>query len=118
MKIVNREEFLKMPSGTLFRKIDSEYITSDFGIKVCQPKEGAVDFITVDFTITDFKESNKSEDYFNIWDDLHGGGEHEADWDNMSRDGMFDEDQMFLVYSNKEYDELIELLIKYRPPQD
>lgn len=101
-----------MPSGTLFRKVSKSYaMGGDLAIKVCDPSDGwSNDFIEVDLGV-DFKESSGSSDDFEIWDDMFDNGlEPRQEWNVSRRDGLFESEQMFLVYDKDEVREFIATL--------
>ena len=91
MKIVNREIFLQMPIGTVYQKYKPCVIESHLSIKgesiendwFYQPLN------SVDATNDPFDEPN------------------ELDLSSQFRDGYFDEDQLFVIWSADEVDMLI-----------
>jgi hypothetical protein len=105
MKIVNREEFLKLPSGTLFSKYQPCYF-DDITIKG--------DTWTNDFliqNIADGIESEGSDDFFvKLTDAEKNGTELKMDFDCYGRDGMFDEERLFAVWSKDDVKALIKKL--------
>ena len=89
MKIVNRKEFLALPPGTLYTRFKSCY-TDGLAIKHDTLDNGDDWFYTELIASTtksdgDMKLDNGEELPFN------------ADWEG--RDGAFDPEQMFIVYS-------------------
>ncbi len=107
MRIVNRKEFLSMPPGTLFRK----YETND--LSELMIKE---DTWTNDFRYTEMLDNHilgDSEDTDEIYK-----AEKDSTYDIktsnycIGRDGLFDDDQLFAVYSHDELMSLIVMLVK------
>jgi hypothetical protein len=107
MKIVNREQFLQMPPNTVFSKY-KPCILSDLRIKgeswgndfLCQDIENAVECDNLnDFEVKLIvaEESGASVSF---------------DFNCESRDGMFDDDQLFAVWESADVQALIERLQK------
>lgn len=100
MRIVNRAEFLAMPTGTVFNKW-TPLILGDPCIK------GATwgnDFLV---QYLDQIQSPEFEDYMDSLYRLEAGVEIPMDFDSGSRDGLFDDDQLFAVWSDADVEALI-----------
>ena len=96
MRIINRKEFMDMPEGTVFMKYEPHIFGSIY-IKVGNVHD---DFIfdrldDMDDEGYDLIDEDKSFEF-----DLHYTG----------RDGMFNKEQLFCVYENKDVIQLIERL--------
>lgn len=105
MRIVNRKEFISMPSGTVY----SHYMP--------QVSEGLMikgDTWTNDWLYQDllFNVEGGSSDEASdkLTDAEENGTSFKLDLDCGSRDGMFDEDQLFMVYEKSDIERLIESL--------
>ena len=102
MRLVNFREFLALPPGTLFSKyepivfdhlcIKEESIPNDF---FYQP---IVDSIQFPRELTD------------AFLQLEEGIDIPVDMDSLGRDGCFDEDQIFVVWSHTDVEQLIKRL--------
>lgn len=113
MKILNRKEFSKLPSNTLYQKYKPR-CTEDIGIfmEFWDLGEGlSGDFIYQDIDGRGAIKSAGSEDAWNILDNaLKNKTSFDLDFNCNSRDGCFDEDQLFLVWEKKDVSQLIERL--------
>lgn len=96
MKILNLQDFLKMPSGTVFRKFEPCIYD---GICIKKHSINTIDFCYVG---TDFVDGDGQ--YVNL-----ETGEFKMEY-IVGRDGCFDEDQLFAVYDKSDLVELIEVL--------
>ncbi len=88
MKVVDRKEFLKLPAGTLYTLF-----------KPCYTDGLAIKHVTLDNDDWFYTELIASTVEDNGDTKLNNGEElpFNADW--MGRDGGFDPEQMFIVYS-------------------
>lgn len=106
MKIVNREEFLEYPEGTLFSKYEP-CIFGDLCIKG--------DSLTNDFWYQEINSSIKCNDSGEFSDILLSAQETkesiEMDLDIEGRDGLYDENQLFAVWEEKDVKALIDRLM-------
>lgn len=103
MKIVNRKEFLKFPQNTLFMKYEPCFFSSIY-IKG--------DTWTNDFLVQhlDNLESKGPDDYVDKCKEMEQGGSVPLDLDCMSRDGLFEEEQLFAVFEKEDVKQLIKRL--------
>lgn len=106
MKIVDLATFRAMPSGTVFQKFTPNAFE---GLQILESAEGP------DFVATDLCEGLMSGDDWKEADnkirDMHeNGASHPVSFDNSSRDGMFDRDQMFAVWSPEDVEVLMRRL--------
>ncbi len=116
MRIVNRDEFLAMPTGTLFSKyepvvfdalmIKEETITSP----PYSPDGKAIDF---NFTeIGGAVDSDSTGDFVDkLNDSRENGTSVPMDFNAIGRDGEFVEDQLFAVWERKDVEDLIVRLL-------
>ena len=88
MKIVNRKEFLAMPSGTLFQKIDQHGNMDRLSIKF--------DTWTNDFLCEDVAPIDAFNDSYFLDNPSQKDYEAGVVW----RDGLYDEDQKFVVWQD------------------
>lgn len=108
MKIINRKEFLAMPSGTVYAK----FTPADFFGDMCVKH----DTWTNDWiyqTLNDFDNwHNSAERYIRIDDMVGNGVSYPLLYDSSSRDGFFDEDQLFAIWEKEDIVKLVNLLNK------
>lgn len=109
MKIVNRKDFLQLPAGTIFCK----------GVKWCfdnlsvKGHSWENDFLYVDLCNIDATDSGQWVD--RLEDSLRNGTSYPIN-NNAARDGIFDEDAIFLIFEEKDLNFLIDVMkiaIKY-----
>jgi hypothetical protein len=94
MKIVNLEEFRKLPVGTLFMN----YEPCIFGDLCAKGETWECDFLMED--ITHEIDANDCGDFSHKLHEAEEKGTSVVmDFDCTSRDGMFDKKQLFAVYS-------------------
>ncbi len=106
MKIVDRKTFLKLPSGTVFAKYKPCFFEG-LQIKLDDGNWGE------DFVVQDLEtpiKCDSSENFEIQCERAEKGEEVDLDFDCGSRDGLFDRDQLFAVWSRKDVQELIERL--------
>ena len=95
MKIINLETFLAMPAGTVFCKYSEVGNFGDICIK--ESNVGINDFCYT--SISDALEASGTTELFDILLKQPNGEEIEMDFSCSSRDGLFDKDQLFSVWS-------------------
>ncbi len=106
MRVVNLEEFLKLPNGTVFSKFKS--IIFD-GLKM---KDGTCG---TDFLYRDLLSEIECGDTSDYIEKITRMGENSnfsvsLDFDCISRDGMNDKNQLFAIYEKADIKGLIEQL--------
>jgi len=102
MKIVSFEEFLKLPTGTVYQEW-KPHIMGEVCIKQDSTNLKS-DFFYSNITI---QPSLPGEDQDAICKFDFFGFVHD---DTISRWGMFDEEQLFLLYDDIDVDKMIEML--------
>lgn len=102
MKIVNREQFLALPSGTLFSKYQP---------CVFEPLAIKGDTWTNDFLVQELHDAvdaaNEAEFTDTLFFAVEEGRSVNLNLDCMGRDGLFDADQLFAVWERREVEQLI-----------
>ena len=96
-KIINRKEFLAMPANTLYREYEKRGIISgDLEIKG--------DSLENDFWVQRLDDTNTDdvEEMIKMLD----SGVVEFDLECESRDAMFNDEQLYLVYERKDVEQL------------
>ena len=107
MRIVNRKEFLALPSGTVYCKYHSLANEGDLSIKFKS--------YTNDWTyqiIGDFDDANNSEELFDKYRKMEKDPALSFPWigDTCQRDGLYEDEQMFIVYSDDDVLNMIRVL--------
>ena len=105
MKIVNRKEFLAMPAWTLFAKY-RPYSIGELEIK--GDTRIGVDYESAQ--IADSVDSEDTEDRISKLELCEAGASIDIHANTYQRDAMFDEDQLFAIYENKDIEKIIESL--------
>ena len=107
MKIVNKEEFYKLPKGTVYSDYKPICIT---GLKIkehniCRPGQPPVSFYYQD--LIENVDCSGSSEYFDI---MQSEQEFKMDYECGDRDDMFDPDQQFIVFDREDVQRLIKVL--------
>lgn len=105
MKIVNRKEFLKLPSNTLY----SKYKPCCFGELSIKYETGPYDFYCNSLNDVTFGSSS-DETYDKLLEIQDSGESIPIDLNCIGRDGLFEEDQLFAVYDNNDVEHIINKL--------
>lgn len=108
MRIVNRETFLDMPVGTLFATYEP-HVAGE--LMLFEGRCGTNDFAYQ--PLIDWPEDcTNSEQWVEAMERAVETGEPTApmDFTGTTRDGLFDEDQLFLVFEPTEKERLIRRL--------
>lgn len=106
MKIVNLETFRAMPENTLF----SKYEPCAFGELQIKYKTIELDFFATD-GLSSCVDAVSTDDFMTKLEDARNNGTAvELDFDTISRDGMFEEGQLFAVWEKADVEQLIERL--------
>lgn len=100
MKLLNRQEFLKLPSGTLYAKYGDGF----FGkIQV------KFDTTSSDFYAMPLIQIN-TDDHIDACQSFENTKQCRLDFENIMRDGYFEEHQLFAVFEAIEITSLIEIM--------
>jgi hypothetical protein len=114
MRIINRQEFLKMSAGTVYCKYQPCY----FGELCVKGDSIPSDFYTGELTCSPSVIANwvNSDDIFDMLDRYQKTGESfDLDLEGDGRDGLYDENQLFAIYEPKDIQQLIDKLTKLLP---
>jgi hypothetical protein len=96
MKVYNRKEFLKLPPGVFFTS-GPQWAFSGFYKK--GETVGDVDFYQTSFEFIEFKSSNDFTDM--LEDSLKNKTSYPIN-QTEAREGLFDDDMMYLVYDKED----------------
>jgi hypothetical protein len=107
MKIVSREQFMKLPAGTLFSYYAPCYFR-DLAIKDSSPDEWGTDFIKSD--LIGEVDSEGSDDFQEKCERMEKGESFPADYEITGREGLFDDKQLYAIYEKADVEKLIERL--------
>ena len=106
MKIIGRKEFLKLPKNTLY----SKYTPCCFGeLEIKSDNSGKNDWY-VQYLNSAIEFENSGDFIDKLESSRENNIELSIDLKCESRDGLYDEDQLFAVWSKKDVKTLIERL--------
>ncbi len=112
MRIINREEFLKLPSGTVYCKYDP-CIFREVQVKACNTANQS-DWYSYDLFSLGAKTGYHLNDTL---DSMEKDSNLEVKTSNvplLCRDSLFEEDQLFAVFSEEDIERLIKALTEWR----
>lgn len=107
MKIINREEFLKLPTNTLYCKFMKDDSFGTLFIKLNSINNN--DWYYQALSDFDYY-GNSTERYERINLMLTDQAEYPLKLDSSSRDGLYNLDDLFCIYSEEDIKEIIKLL--------
>jgi len=107
MKIVNRDTFLKMPTDTLYSKYRPVCFDE---LNIFVGASGDVDFFYQDISAAVLSDSSGDTVEILVAAEKTGHSIALDLWENTSRDGLYDEDQLFAVWEDHDVLDLIERL--------
>jgi hypothetical protein len=93
VKIVDRKAFLAMPAGTVFAKYEPHMLGE---VQIKGDTVRGIDFFCVDLTSV---EADHGGEWLEQIERAGAGEDVPLDYDTESRDGLFDADQLFAVWS-------------------
>ena len=111
MRIVNRAEFLTLPPGTLYCKVPADARTCDMDAVCIKGDSMGNDWVVQELSGW-FTDCDDTMDFLEAWDEMRAGGERAVELDCGCRDGLFDEDQRFAVFSLDDHVNLIARLTR------
>jgi len=120
MRIVNRKEFLGLEDPVLYSKCDDSGNTyGELSISYGRSSEGSNDFVTVGLHgfVKEWNGSNSvndGEEHYEILEKAIKDKNSHFEWDYTmtGRDGLFEEDQLFMIYEQLDLLKLIAELNK------
>src|ERR1700744_101724 len=108
MKIIDRKAFLKLPPGTLYAKYRSLGCWGDLVIKMESTEYN--DWYQYSL-LNGWAGCDNSDQFFDrVQQCEKGEAELQNDLDCEGRDGLFEDDQLFIVYDNTDIRQLISKL--------
>lgn len=110
MRIVERNDFLTLPSGVLYRKYDGDDTFGDLCIKLDSLDN---DWYYID--VSEFDDWDDSEERYDRLSDMQQDRDVSYNLQNnvAERDGLFNDFQLFLVYSKQDVQTIISTLKEY-----
>jgi len=120
MRIVNREEFLSLEDPVLYVKCDEYGNTSgELSVSYGRSSKGSEDFVTLPLHGWIKKwgsghSPNDSGELFDLLSDVIKNRDLHFEWDYTatSRDGLYDKDQLFMIYEQIDLLKLMRMLDK------
>ena len=120
MKILNREKFLACPIGTVFFDFKPTNFTG-LAVKMSGPEDAvraSNDFFRINIdsilnvgTVESGESSNGTNEALEMLDRaVVGAGDFGLFFDCMSRDGMYEDDAMFVVFDDADVQRLVAAL--------
>ena len=108
MKILTRKQFMNTPIGTVFSYYEPQSFR-ELMIKQSDLSGWESDFLYDN--IIGALESKSSSEYFDKCDKMEAGESVPVDFEATSRDGLFEEKQLFAVYEKEDVEKLIKRLV-------
>jgi len=115
MKIVSRQDFMQLPSGTVFSYYEP-IVFRGLYIKDSEPEKNYPDFSCSD--LIGAIENESSDDFFEKCQRMEKGDSIPVDFEYSGREGMFDDQQLYAVYEKNDVEELIKRLQDTTPLSD
>lgn len=110
MRIVDRKTFLSLPEGTVYSKISEGFDIDELCVKMNSAGYGN-DWIYI--KINDFHYGESSSETFDKLEEMEGSGENiDINCEETMRDGLYENDQMFAVFSKYDIIHMIAALSK------
>lgn len=107
MKILNRKEFLKTPANTLFSYYEP-CVFRGLNIKTTDKTHYENDFVYFGL-IGEFNIFDTSE-FFKVCEKMENGESVPLSLEETQREGLFDDEQLFLVYEEDDIKKIIDVL--------
>ena len=107
MRIINRKEFLSLPEGTVFSEFEPHFFD---GLFIKGETVGDDDYL--EETLVGNVASTGSGNYSDIVSRaVENGQEFSLEFGATSRNGMYDDEQLYAVYSQDDVKQLVERLV-------
>jgi hypothetical protein len=104
MKVITRKEMLRMPKGTVYSYYEPHFFR-ELEIKADDPENYDNDWLFD--SIVGAVKNNGSGDFSDKCTLMKAGESVEVDFENTSRDGMFEDEQLYAVYEKEDVEKLI-----------
>ena len=109
MRIVNRKDFLKLSAGTLFMKFpkqpkDQGHFDVSYSGEIMIKAETSGDDFYLQRLVPWFEGVTDSGEWLDTWVAMtHGAPSPPLDYACTERDGLFDQDQLFVVWEKEDF---------------
>lgn len=107
MKIVDRETFLSLPSGTVYAKIPKRWIVQDLCVKYDSLSN---DWYYMSFDWVDAHDSGQAGQRM---DEMEQGASYPVQ-KSITRDGLYDDTDQFLIYEEADIRFIVSQLLMGR----
>jgi hypothetical protein len=107
MKILNRKDFLKTPAGTLWSYYEPCNFR-DLSVKTSDRKDYENDFVS--FSLIAGFDFFDSGEFLEICQRMEMGESVPQSFEQTTREGLFEDEQLFLVYEQGDIQKMIETL--------
>jgi hypothetical protein len=112
MKIVKRNEFLKLPTPFMYIKCD-KFGNTEGELSINCENINGIDWVVNSCTFEpNFDDSGERYDILNGMTKDSSINIPVIDM-NTSRDGLYDEDQLFIVYTKEDFQLFVKTMVKY-----
>lgn len=108
MRIVDRKTFLSLPKGSLYQKYKPA-ITGSINIKDDNSGDNDWFYQAID-GVTSINCDNTTDMFVALQNAVDKGSHFDLDLDCCSRDGCYEEDQLFMIWEKKDIQMLIDRL--------
>jgi hypothetical protein len=107
MRILKKKEFLKEPDGTVYSKYESLGMVSDLAVKTYSYENDWVYYCLIGEI-----DANDTGEFCDMFSEAEGDSsiELKLELENTRRDGMYDDSDMFVVYSKEDIKGIISCL--------
>lgn len=107
MKILSRKEFLKTPRGTVYSYYEP-CVFRELNVKTTDSTDYENDFVY--FSLIGEFDIQDGKDFSDICTRMEDGESIPASFEETQREGLFDDEQLFLVYEKEDVENMIKTL--------
>lgn len=108
MKILDRKQFLALPSGVLYSKFRYSIME---GLYIKYDTTAGGDWVNVSLIDSPLTFTGDYSDMDEIYEKSHKEGtSFELDYEATARDGLYEDEQLFAVYEKEDFVKLITFL--------
>ena len=113
MKVINREEFLKLPAGTVYSINNcGGNLAGEIYVKECKPNQYKNDWLQNDILDTAAEiTDNPADDYTEAINNKNNGLKYKLQFNSCCRNGLFEEDQTFIIWDIESLEGLVGKLL-------
>ena len=107
MKIISNKEFLNMPNGTLFSKFNPCVFDT---LSIKRDTIYNSDGLPIDYYYTNLIGNVASNSTDILFDSITNHSDFDLEFDTIERDGLYDSNALYAIYSDNERLQLIKTL--------